>query len=91
MFAKGTNSLIKGNRGLVRLPRRMRCIWVRDPKGCARPLRARSVPAIKVVATAPMPGKQDAETPVGRLNLFGQLWIVGCLFAHVGIFGDIIC
>ena len=37
------------------------------------------------------PGKQDAEPPAGGLNLFSQLWIVGCLFAHVTISGDIIC
>jgi hypothetical protein len=40
---------------LVRLPRRMVPICVTEPMGLASPLRTASTPAIRVVATAPMP------------------------------------
>src|SRR6266566_2396189 len=54
--ARGTNSLILGDRPSVRLPSRTVPIWVSDPIGFARSLRIASTPATKVVATAPMPG-----------------------------------
>jgi len=54
--ASGTNSLILGERPSVRFPRRMVPIWVNEPIGSAMPLRTASTPAIKVVATAPIPG-----------------------------------
>ena len=54
--ARGTNSLILGERPSVRLPRRMVPICVSEPMGCAIPLRTASTPATNVVATAPMPG-----------------------------------
>ena len=54
--ARGTNSLIFGDRPSVRFPRRIVPIWVSEPIGCAMPLRTASTPATNVVATAPMPG-----------------------------------
>ena len=67
--ASGTKSLISGERLSVRLPSRMVPIWVRLPIGFASPRRAASTPAMNVVATAPMPGQQDAELSRRRRDL----------------------
>jgi hypothetical protein len=40
------------------LAERMVASWVSEPIGCARPRRTASTPAMKVVATAPMPGSR---------------------------------
>ncbi len=45
MEASGTKSLMSGLRSSVRFPRRMWPIWVRDPIGSAKPLRAARTPA----------------------------------------------
>ncbi len=62
--ARGTKSLILGERPSVRLPRRMVPIWVREPMGWAIPLRTASTPATNVVATAPMPGIITPSLPL---------------------------
>jgi hypothetical protein len=54
--AKGTKSLIFGERPSVRLPSLTVPICVSEPIGFAMPLRTASTPATKVVATAPIPG-----------------------------------
>ena len=62
--ARGTNSLILGDRPSVRFPRRMVPICVSEPMGCAIPLRTASTPATNVVATAPMPGIITPSLPL---------------------------
>src|SRR5688500_16000311 len=61
--ASGTSSLMSGFRFSVRLPSRMCASCVSDPIGSARPRRTASTPAIKVVATAPIPGKRMPNRP----------------------------
>src|SRR5438552_3439673 len=61
--AMGTNSLIRGERLSVRLPRRTVPIWVRLPMGRERPVRMASTPAMNVVATAPIPGSRMPSFP----------------------------
>src|SRR5213083_483233 len=62
-LASGTNSRMSGERPSVRLPRRMVPICVSEPIGLARPPRTASTPAMKVVATAPMPGINTPSLP----------------------------
>ena len=62
--ASGTNSRMSGLRSSPRLPRRMWAIWLTDPIGAVRPLRAAITPAMKVDATAPMPGVSIPRRPV---------------------------
>ena len=67
--ASGTNSLISGDRPSVRLPSRMVPIWVSEPMGLEIPRRIASTPAMKVVATAPIPGVRMPSLPVaGRIS-----------------------
>src|SRR6202045_2081501 len=66
---RGTKSLMRGVRASVRLPRRMVPIWVVDPMGLAMPRRIASTPAMRVVATAPMPGIMMPSFPVAGLML----------------------
>src|SRR6266568_467718 len=61
--ARGTKSEMRGLRPSVRLPSRTVPIWVRLPMGRDRPLRIASTPAMKVVATAPIPGKRTPSLP----------------------------
>ena len=61
--ARGTKSLMSGERLSVRLPRRTVPIWVRLPMGFERPVRMASTPAMNVVATAPMPGSRMPSFP----------------------------
>jgi hypothetical protein len=44
-------------------------IWVVEPMGLARPRRIASTPAMRVVATAPMPGIMMPSFPVAGLML----------------------
>src|SRR5579871_51873 len=67
--AMGTKSLMSGVRASVRLPRRMVLICEVEPMGLARPRRIASTPAIRVVATAPMPGIMTPSFPVAGLML----------------------
>ena len=46
---------------------------------------------MNVVATAPRPGSKHSQSPFGRLNFLGQLWIIRSLFAHFKVSGDTIC
>src|SRR5712691_1192347 len=54
---------MRGERLSVRLPRRTVPIWVRLPIGRESPWRIASTPAMKVVATAPMPGSRMPSFP----------------------------
>src|SRR4051812_23700410 len=45
--------------------------WVSEPIGNAWLLRTSKHPAMKVVATAPRPGKKTASLPWGRFRFFG--------------------
>lgn len=56
--------MIRVKRGWDRLPRRSFCICVTEPMGCASPLRIRWTPAIRVVETAPSPGRSTASVPL---------------------------
>src|SRR5690348_1403517 len=62
-FASGTKSLISGVRPSLRLPRRTVASWVSDPIGTPAPRFTASTPAIKVVATAPIPGIRTPSLP----------------------------
>src|ERR1700735_4303823 len=68
-WARGTKSLMSGLRESVRLPRRMVAICEVEPMGLAKPRRIASTPAIRVVATAPMPGIMTPSFPVAGLML----------------------
>src|SRR5580704_12363513 len=65
----GTESLMSGVRASVRLPRRIVLICEVEPMGLARPRRTASTPAMRVVATAPMPGIITPSFPVAGLML----------------------
>ena len=65
-FSSGTNSLIAGARPSVRFPRRIVPSCVSDPTGRDFLRRTRSTPAMKVVATAPMPTVSTPSFPFGR-------------------------
>src|SRR5258706_7991680 len=67
MGVRGTNSEIRGLRPSVRLPSRTVPIWVRLPTGRERPVRMASTPAMKVVATAPIPGRSTPSFPSAGL------------------------
>ena len=46
-------------------------IWVSEPMGFEIPRRIASTPAMKVVATAPIPGSKIPSFPVaGRISVF---------------------
>src|SRR5262249_11678058 len=62
--ARGTSSLMRGDRLSVRLPSRTVPIWVRLPIGREISLRIASTPAMKVVATAPIPGSRTPSLPL---------------------------
>jgi len=62
--ARGTNSRMSGLRSSSRLPRRIWAIWLTEPIGAVRPLRAAITPAMKVEATAPIPGVSTPRRPV---------------------------
>ncbi len=67
--ARGTKSRILGARPFFLWPSRIVDNCVSDPNGSPRRRRARSTPAIVVVATAPIPGKRTASFPVaGRMR-----------------------
>src|SRR5512134_1461546 len=55
---------MSGERPSVRLPSRTVPICVRLPIGFASPRRIASTPAMKVVATAPMPGSSTPSFPL---------------------------
>ena len=57
-------SLIRGELLSVRFPRRIVPICDTDPMGFARPRRMASTPAMRVVATAPMPGIMMPSLPL---------------------------
>ena len=78
MSAKGTKSLMSGERPSVRLPKRMVPIWVSEPMGCPMPALMASTPAITVVATAPMPGIRTPSLPVAGAMDSG--WFTGVSF-----------
>ena len=78
MSAKGTKSLMSGERPSVRLPRRMVPIWVSEPMGWPMPALMASTPAITVVATAPMPGMRTPSLPVAGAMDLG--WFTGVSF-----------
>src|SRR5262245_18899718 len=60
---------MSGERPSVRLPSRIVPIWVSDPIGLDLPRRMDSTPAMKVVATAPIPGVRMPSLPVaGRMS-----------------------
>src|SRR3954454_9331154 len=60
---------MRGERLSVRLPRRTVPVWVTEPMGFEMPRRMASTPAMKVVATAPMPGRRIPSLPVaGRIS-----------------------
>ena len=61
--ARGTKSRISGLRSSSRLPKRMRAIWVTEPIGATPSLRACMTPAMRVEATAPMPGMSRPSRP----------------------------
>src|SRR5215467_6493171 len=63
--ARGTNFLMSGELFSVRLPSRIVPSCVREPTGCAWPLRTNSTPAMNVVLTAPMPGSNTPSFPFG--------------------------
>src|SRR5665213_1045865 len=67
--AIGAKSLISGLRPSLRLPRRIVLICVVEPMGLASPRRTASTPAIRVVATAPIPGTMTPNFPVAGLML----------------------
>src|SRR6516165_868488 len=69
--ASFTKSLIFGERASVRFPRRIVPICVSDPTGTAFFVRTSSTPAMKVVATAPMPGNSTPSFPFGAAILAG--------------------
>jgi hypothetical protein len=62
---------MRGERPSVRFPRRIVAICVSEPTGCAFFVRTSSTPAMKVVATAPMPGKSTPSFPFGAAILVG--------------------
>ena len=69
-LASGTNSLMSGVRASVRLPSRIVPICVSEPMGFEIPFRIASTPAMKVVATAPIPGVRMPSLPVaGRMSI----------------------
>src|SRR5438046_1890884 len=60
---------MRGDLPSVRLPRRIVPICVSEPMGFERPLRMASTPAMKVVATAPIPGQRIPSLPeAGRMS-----------------------
>src|SRR6516165_896228 len=69
--ASFTKSLIFGERPSVRFPRRIVPICVSDPTGTAFFVRTSSTPAMKVVATAPIPGSSTPSFPFGAAILVG--------------------
>src|SRR3984957_19410901 len=82
------NSLMRGVRASVRLPRRMVAICEVEPMGLAKPRRMASTPAMSVVATAPMPGIMTPSFPVA-----GLMAAASCA-ADAGLAaggGDILC
>ncbi len=59
-----------GVRASVRLPSRIVPICVIEPMGLEIPFRMASTPAMKVVATAPIPGTRTPSLPVaGRMSI----------------------
>ena len=62
-LASGTKSLIIGLRPSSRVPSRTWAIWAIEPMGGEIPSRAAITPAIKVDATAPMPGVRTPSFP----------------------------
>ena len=67
----------------MRLPRRMAPIWVSDPTGSPRPALIASTPAMKVVATAPIPGMSTPSFPSGGAMVSG-LFIRSVLLGFFG-------
>jgi hypothetical protein len=49
-------------------------IWDIEPMGLAKPRRTASTPAMRVVATAPMPGIMIPSFPVAGLMLAAVGW-----------------
>src|SRR5689334_8726926 len=71
--ARGTKSLIAGDRASVRLPRRTVPICVSDPIGFANPRRIAITPAIVVVLTAPRPTSRIPSFP-SAFAIFGRFF-----------------
>src|ERR1700734_3979231 len=71
-WAMGTKFLMRGVLLSVRLPRRMVPIWEMEPMGFAKPRRTASTPAMRVVATAPIPGIMMPSFPVAGLMLAAE-------------------
>ncbi len=46
----------------------MWAVWLTEPTGWAKPLRAASTPEMNVVATAPIPGVRTPSLPVAGLT-----------------------
>ncbi len=65
--AKGTKSLINGFRPSSFVPRRIWAIWLIDPIGGFNPFLAARTPAMKVEATAPIPGVRMPSLPLDDL------------------------
>src|SRR5882724_13714967 len=63
----GVKFLMRGVLSSVRLPRRIVPIWVIEPIALAKPLRTASTPAMRVVATAPIPGIMIPNFPFAGL------------------------
>src|SRR5688572_8986658 len=68
-----------GTRLSVRLPSRIVPIWVSEPIGSASFLRMARTPAMKVVATAPMPGRSTPSLPDARFTSTPFLSTIGLL------------
>src|SRR5947199_9543854 len=62
-LARGTTSVIFGERPSVRFPRRTVPICVKEPIGLAKPFRIARTPAIVVVLTAPSPTSRTPNFP----------------------------
>ena len=73
--AKGTNSRISGLRFSSRFPKRIWASWLSEPTGTAWPLREAITPAMKVEATAPIPGVRTPRRPVAGAMFTGLFMV----------------
>src|SRR5690606_19314640 len=77
--ASDTKSLISGLFPSDRLPIRIVCSCVTEPKGSAIPWRIASTPATKVVPTAPIPGRRTNRLSLSVIVLDRPGWPgLGC-------------
>ena len=83
--AKGTKSLISGERPSVRFPSRMVPICVTLPIGFPWPRNTSKTPAIKVLDTAPKPGMSTPSFPLAGLIFTPFFVILSCLFQKLNL------